>query len=118
MDLAKHSSGGLHSGGLLWESTVSGSTLWSVCVCALHVCSGLDDDHGDADDDHDEGIVPLHYLVYYVYMLLCLCMERYYISAIYYALSHLLIYVIPFLFFIFSFLQTGSIVEGHVIWNW
>ena len=38
-------------------------------MCVLRVCSGLDDDHGDADDDHDEGIVPLHYLVYYVYML-------------------------------------------------
>ena len=43
--------------------------IWDLGVCVLRVCSGLDDDHGDADDDHDEGIVPLHYLVYYVYML-------------------------------------------------
>ena len=45
------------------------ASIWDFGVCVLRVCSGLDDDHGDADDDHDEGIVPLHYLVYYVYML-------------------------------------------------
>ena len=49
-------------------------SIWDFGVCVLRVCCGLDDDHGDADDDHDEGIVPLYYLVYYVYMLLYLCM--------------------------------------------
>ena len=48
--------------------------IWDFGVCVLRVCSGIDDDHGDADDDHDEGIVPLYYLVYYVYMLLHQCM--------------------------------------------
>ena len=46
-----------------------GPSIWDLGVCVLRVCSGLDDDHGDANDDHDEGIVPLRYLVYYVSML-------------------------------------------------
>ena len=48
--------------------------IWDFGMCVLPIYSGLDNDHGDADDDHDEGIVPLYYLVYYVYMLLYQCM--------------------------------------------
>ena len=63
-------------------------SIWDFGVCVLRVCCGLDDDHGDADDDHDEGIVPLYYLVYYVYMLLYQWIYMYYISTIHNALSH------------------------------